>query len=77
MFSLNAMKKLAAGLPHRDVTEAEFVRLVLADRSVRDKAEAVMQARVNRGLGAHTQVGKEMLHVVDRVKRVGRRRKNQ
>lgn len=53
----------SSDLPSREVSEEEFIRLIMAEGSVRDEDEARMQAKLNKGLGGQTQVGQELLIV--------------
>lgn len=72
MFSLStqnymAEKYIAGKLPHRAVSRAEFVRLMMKKGLSRDKAN--LQATVCAAIGGHTRIGKEMLTVRKEKKR--------
>ena len=55
-------KKDAKGLPRREVTEKQFIKLLISrDGSSKEEAEKI--ARISKALGSHVQVGSEMLSI--------------
>ena len=57
--------KAKGELPHIEVTEEEFIRLML--EAGQDQKEAEMQAKLAKGLGSSVMIGDKMVSIKENV----------